>query len=88
MNNAELIGQIRSLLDRLERGETSAEAAGDELKEVLPAWHPKPTCAGLWVVRWQRHGTSSMPFTQDEIDSHAYDYMFRRAYGPIPEPPK
>lgn len=68
---------------------------GAALQEImLPAWHKRPTCPGLWVC-WEESQpemlfTISAPLirmTQMDID-RGCPFATAAVFGPIPEPPE
>ena len=59
-----------------------------EALDAVPAWHPRPTCAGLWVSERFHLG---YVIKQKDVSDSDYFYWFDNYspwYGPIPQPEK
>lgn len=60
--------------------------AADAL-DAAPAWHPRPTCAGLWIHCLQNSFDWVWLHHLDSTE-HADPFRDGQWYGPIPQPEK
>ena len=58
--------------------------------DLVPAWHDKPTCEGLWLRDMEAYDIALFcgQLAVHVIASWYEEISFGRWYGPIPEAPK
>lgn len=75
------IGKVKAI------GRMEAAQAMLEVFKNFPAWHDRPTCAGLWVCVYEEIPPHVVKFTDTMIASGMNIGGVVRVFGPIPTDP-